>query len=119
MVIQNGTDILENSLVISYKTNYNLTIQSIKKVELQRTDGFELWCWRRLLRVPWRARDIFPMPAPSWKITLESGNVFARLAKGSQDERYFVILNFINYINMLKENASFYCHLEKKSRSFI
>ena len=26
------------------------------KVEHQRTDAFELWCWRRLLRVPWTAR---------------------------------------------------------------
>ena len=28
----------------------------IKKAECQRIDGFELWCWRRLLRVPWTAR---------------------------------------------------------------
>ena len=28
----------------------------IKKAECQRTDAFELWCWRRLLRVPWTAR---------------------------------------------------------------
>ena len=27
----------------------------IKKAECQRTDAFELWCWRRLLRVPWTA----------------------------------------------------------------
>ena len=27
-----------------------------KKAEHQRTDAFELWCWRRLLRVPWIAR---------------------------------------------------------------
>ena len=27
-----------------------------KKAEHQRTDAFELWCWRRLLRVPWKAR---------------------------------------------------------------
>ena len=27
-----------------------------KKAECQRTDAFELWCWRRLLRVPWTAR---------------------------------------------------------------
>ena len=31
----------------------NLTI---KKAERQRIDAFELWCWRRLLRVPWTAR---------------------------------------------------------------
>ena len=29
---------------------------TIKKVECQRTDAFELWCWRRLLRVPWTAK---------------------------------------------------------------
>ena len=29
---------------------------TIKKAECQRTDDFELWCWRRLLRVPWMAR---------------------------------------------------------------
>ena len=30
---------------------------TIKKTEHQRTDAFELWCWRRLLRVPWSARS--------------------------------------------------------------
>ena len=29
---------------------------TVKKVECQRIDAFELWCWRRLLRVPWTAR---------------------------------------------------------------
>ena len=29
---------------------------TIKKAECQRTDAFELWCWKRLLRVPWTAR---------------------------------------------------------------
>ena len=29
---------------------------AIKKSECQRIDAFELWCWRRLLRVPWTAR---------------------------------------------------------------
>ena len=28
----------------------------VKKAECQRTDAFELWCWRRLLRVPWTAK---------------------------------------------------------------
>ena len=31
-------------------------IGTIKKAECQRIDAFELWCWRRLLRVPWTAR---------------------------------------------------------------
>ena len=29
---------------------------TVKKAECQRIDDFELWCWRRLLRVPWTAR---------------------------------------------------------------
>ena len=29
---------------------------TVKKAEHRRIDGFELWCWRRLLRVPWTAR---------------------------------------------------------------
>ena len=29
---------------------------AVKKAERQRTDAIELWCWRRLLRVPWTAR---------------------------------------------------------------
>ena len=31
---------------------------TIKNVEHQRIDAFELWCWRRLLRVPWTARRL-------------------------------------------------------------
>ena len=33
---------------------------AIKKAEHRRTDAFELWCWRRLLRVPWTARRSNP-----------------------------------------------------------
>ena len=35
---------------------YGCESWTIKKAEYQRTDAFELWCWRRLLRVPWTAR---------------------------------------------------------------
>ena len=31
---------------------------TVKKAEHRRTDAFELWCWRRLLRVPWDCKDI-------------------------------------------------------------
>ena len=34
---------------------------TVKKAESQRTDAFELWCWRRLLRVPWTAKEIQPI----------------------------------------------------------
>ena len=36
---------------------YGCESWTIKKAERQRIDAFELWCWRRLLRVPWTARD--------------------------------------------------------------
>ena len=35
---------------------YGCESWTIKKVECRRIDAFELWCWRRLLRVPWTAR---------------------------------------------------------------
>ena len=35
---------------------YGCESRTIKKAECRRTDAFELWCWRRLLRVPWTAR---------------------------------------------------------------
>ena len=35
---------------------YGCESWTVKKAECRRIDGFELWCWRRLLRVPWTAR---------------------------------------------------------------
>ena len=35
---------------------YECESWTIKKAECRRTDAFELWCWKRLLRVPWTAR---------------------------------------------------------------
>ena len=35
---------------------YGFESWTIKKAECQRIDAFELWCWRRVLRVPWTAR---------------------------------------------------------------
>ena len=35
---------------------YGCESWTLKKAEHQRIDGFELWCWKRLLRVPWTAR---------------------------------------------------------------
>ena len=34
----------------------DVRVGTVKKAERQRIDGYELWCWRRLLRVPWPAR---------------------------------------------------------------
>ena len=41
---------------------------TVKKAELQRIDAFELWCFRRLLRVPWTARrsNQFILGDKSW-----------------------------------------------------
>ena len=35
---------------------YGCESWTVKKAERRRTDAFELWCWRRVLRVPWTAR---------------------------------------------------------------
>ena len=36
---------------------YGCESWTIKKAECRRTDTFDLWCWRRLLRVPWRSNQ--------------------------------------------------------------
>ena len=40
---------------------YSCESWTIKKGECQRIDAFELWCWRRLLRIPWTARRSNPL----------------------------------------------------------
>ena len=42
--------------VVSPVVLYGCESWNIKKAKHQRTDAFQLWCWRRLLRVPWTAR---------------------------------------------------------------
>ena len=94
---------------------YGCESWTVKKAERQRIDAFELWCWRRLLRVPWTARrsnqsilkDINPgisleglilrvklqyfghlMPrADSFEKTLMLGNIEDRRRKGWQRMR--------------------------------
>ena len=41
---------------VVFPAMYGCESWTIKKAERQRIDAFELWCWRRLLRVPWTAR---------------------------------------------------------------
>ena len=48
-------DSLVKAMVFPVVT-YGCESWTIKKAECQTTDAFELWCWRRLLRVPWTAR---------------------------------------------------------------
>ena len=40
---------------------YGYESWTIKKAEHQRIDAYELWCWRRLLRVPWTAKEVRPV----------------------------------------------------------
>ena len=40
---------------------YGCESWTVKKAERRKTDAFELWCWKRLLRVPWTAKEIRPV----------------------------------------------------------
>ena len=52
----------QDSILMAQKQKYRPVVMhgcvswTVKKVEHQRLDAFKLWCWRRLLRVPWTAR---------------------------------------------------------------
>ena len=48
---------LVNAMVFAV-VMYRCESWTIKKAERRRIDAFELWCWRRLLRVPWTSREI-------------------------------------------------------------
>jgi len=50
------TKVLLVKVTVFFVVMYECEIWTIKKAECQRIDAFELWCWRRLLRVPWTAR---------------------------------------------------------------
>ena len=45
---------------------YGCESWTIKKAEHQRIDAFELWCWIRLVRVPWTAKSVNPKGNQSW-----------------------------------------------------
>ena len=51
---------------------YRCESWTIKKAERRRIDAFELWCWRKLLRVPWTARrssqSILKEISPGWSL---------------------------------------------------
>ena len=51
-----GTSQPRDWALVSCLTGKFFTIWATKKAEHRRIDAFELWCWRRLLRVPWTAR---------------------------------------------------------------
>ena len=60
---------------------------TVKKAENQRIDAFELWCWRRLLRVPWTARigeDLFWKQFSCGWVTKPNLGLLARYVQQSQ-----------------------------------
>ena len=95
---------------------YGCESWTVKKAENQRIDAFELWCWRRLLRVPWTARRSNQSPVPgdqpwdffgkndakaetlvlwpphaksdSWEKTLMLGGIGGRRRRGRQRMRW-------------------------------
>ena len=105
---------------------YRCESWNIKKAECQRTDAFELWCWRRLLRVPWTAgrsnqsilKEINPeysleglmlklnlqyfghlmQRADSLEKTLMLGKIEGRRRRGPQRMRWFDDINSIDLI---------------------
>ena len=50
------TNVHQVKAIIFPVVMYGYEIWMVKKAEHRRIDAFELWCWRRLLRVPWTAR---------------------------------------------------------------
>ena len=58
--ILKSKDITLPTKVVFPVVMYGYESWNVKKAEHRRTDAFELWCWRRLLRVPWTARRSNP-----------------------------------------------------------
>ena len=59
-LIPNGGSCLVKAMVFPV-VMYGCESWAVKKAERRRIDAFELWCWRRLLRVPWTARGSNPI----------------------------------------------------------
>ena len=52
---------LTRCITLAFSNMYGCESWTVKKVEHQRIDAFELWCWRRLLRVPWAGKETQPV----------------------------------------------------------
>ena len=70
---------------------YGCESWTIKKVECQRIYAFELWCWRRLLRVPWTAKrsnqSILKELSPEYLFIGRSGAEFETLILWPEDAK--------------------------------
>ena len=74
---------------------YGCETWTIKKAEYRRIDAFELWCWRRLLRVPWTARR-------------SNQSILKEISPGCSLEGL-----------MLKLKLQFFGHLMRRADSFV
>ena len=72
---------------------YGYESWTVNKAECRRIDAFELWCWRRLLRVPWSARRsnqsiLKEIRSESFEKTLMLGKIEGRRRRGRQRMRW-------------------------------
>ena len=68
MVYSQTTKVCLVKAMVFPVVTYGCESWTVKKAECPRIDAFELWCWRRLLRVPWTARiqPVRPKGDQSW-----------------------------------------------------
>ena len=73
---------------------YGCESWTIKKAECRRIDAFELWCWRRLLRVPWTGRR-------------SNQSILKEISPGCSFEGLILKLKLQNYGDLLRRTDSF------------
>ena len=83
-----------NVLIVKYVVMSGCEIWTVRKAEHRRIDAFELWCWRRLLRVPWTARR-------------SSKSILRQISPGCSLEGL-----------MLKLKLQYFAHMMRKADSF-
>ena len=73
---------------------YGCASWTIKKVECRKIDAFELWCWRRLLRVPWTARR-------------SNQSILKKISPGCSLEGLMLKLKLRYFVHMMRRTDSF------------
>ena len=73
---------------------YGCESWTVKKAERRRIDAFELWCWRRLLRVPWTARR-------------SNQSILNEISPGCSLEGLMLKLNLQNFVHLMRRTDSF------------
>ena len=73
---------------------YGCESWTVKKAERQRTDAFELWCWRRLLRVHWTARR-------------SNQSILKEISSGCSLEGLMLKLKLQYFVHLMQRAASF------------